>query len=149
MERNADLIDLLRALNAAGAEYLLVGGYALAFHGRVRATKDVDIFIGTDPANAHRVWEALRVFGAPLDGLVEQDLTRPGTFFIMGRAPNQIDIITTIDAVPFEQAWRNRVVSSYGDEPANYIGRADLIRNKSAAGRPQDLADVASLNEPD
>ncbi|HEY9179457.1 MAG TPA: hypothetical protein VIO32_01980 [Candidatus Baltobacteraceae bacterium] len=85
MERNADLIDLLRALNAAGAEYLLVGGYALAFHGRVRATKDVDIFIGTDPANAHRVWEALRVFGAPLDGLVEQDLTRPGTFFIMGR----------------------------------------------------------------
>lgn len=145
MERNADLIDLLHALNAEGAKYLLVGGYAFAFHGRIRATKDVDIFIGTDSANAQLVWRALQSFGAPLAELRPEDLTEPETFFVMGRAPHQIDIITTIDGVSFEEAWQNRVDAAYGDEPTHYISKDDLVANKTAAGRPQDLADVAYL----
>jgi len=151
MDLNSDLIDLLHALNAEGAEYLIVGGYAFAVHGRVRATKDVDIFVGTDPANARKVWNALAVFGAPLEELQAEDLTATDTFFIMGRPPNQIDIITTIDGVLFECAWSNRVDSSYGDVPVHYISREDLIANKEAAGRPQDLLDVdylRGLDEP-
>lgn len=149
VDRNADLIDLLHALNAENAKYLLVGGYALALHGKVRATKDVDIFVGTDPENALLVWRALQTFGAPLQELSIEDLTRAETFFVMGRAPNQIDIITTIDGVSFEEAWERRVTAAYGDEPAHYIGREDLVTNKRAAGRPQDLADVAYLTEGD
>lgn len=149
MQLNTDLIDLLRALNAAGAEYLIVGGYAFAVHGRIRSTKDVDIFVGTNAANAARVYRALAAFGAPLEALTVADLTTADTFFIMGRPPNQIDIITTIDGVTFEQAWANRVPATYGDTPLNYIGRDDFIANKTAADRPQDRADVAYLKEHD
>lgn len=77
MEVNSDLIDLLRALNAEGAEYLIVGGYAFALHGRVRATKDADIFVGTDSGNATKVWRALASFGAPLSELRVANLTEP------------------------------------------------------------------------
>ena len=145
MQQNIDLIDLLDALNAAGAKYLLIGSYALAFHGRPRATKDADIFVGSDPENAERVWNALVAFGAPLDELQPSDLSSPGTFYIMGRPPNQIDIITAIDGVTFDQAWDTRNISSYGQVPVSYIGRAELIANKRAAGRLQDLADVEYL----
>ena len=145
MQRNDDLIDLLHALNAAGAKYLLVGGYAFAFHGTVRSTKDADIFVGTEAENASRVWHALAAFGAPIDDLRPEDLTKPDSFFIMGRPPNQIDIITTIDGVTFDEAWANRIPATYGDEAVNYISKEDLIRNKTAAGRPQDVADVAYL----
>ncbi len=147
MNQNSDLIDLLRALNAEAAKYLIVGGYALAYHGRVRATKDTDIFIGTDASNARKVWRGLAAFGAPIEELHESDLTRAETFFIMGRAPNQIDIITTIDGVDFEAAWARRSNSHYGDVPVHFIGLDDLVANKSATGRPQDELDVRSLRD--
>jgi predicted nucleotidyltransferase len=147
MEPNSDLIDLLRALNDEGAKFLIVGGYAFAVHGRLRATKDADIFVGTDAENARKVWRALTAFGAPLEELEVQDLTRPDVFFIMGRQPNQIDVITTIDGVSFDEAWPNRLEASYGGVPVNYIGREDLIANKLAADRPQDRVDVAYLLE--
>ena len=149
MQPNSDLIDLLRAFNAAGAEYLLVGGYAVAIHGKMRATQDVDVFIGTDAENAAKVWRALASFGAPLDDLTIEDLTRPETFFIMGRPPNQIDIITTIDGVSFRTAWSNRVESTFGDVRVCYIGKNDLIANKTAAGRPQDRIDLEYLRGAD
>ncbi len=145
MQQNFDLIDLLGALNAEGAEYLLVGAYAFAFHGRARATKDVDVFVGSDSQNAQRVWKALVRFGAPLTDLQASDLATPGTFFVMGRAPNQIDIITSIDGVTFEQAWVTRIQSTYGGVPVSYIAKPELIANKRAAARPQDLADLAYL----
>jgi hypothetical protein len=145
MHQNIDLIDLLRALNAAGAEYVIVGAYALAFHGRSRATKDVDIFVGSDSKNAQKVWQALLAFGAPLDDLRSDDLSTPGTFYIMGRPPNQIDIITEIDGVTFEEAWSARVPSTYAGVAVSYLGKSELIQNKKTAARPQDVADVAYL----
>jgi hypothetical protein len=105
----------------------------------------VDIFIGSDRENAQRVWRALVTFGAPLSDLKSGDLSSPGTIYIMGRAPNQIDIITSIDGITFEEAWAERVASTYGGVSVNYIGRAQLILNKKTVGRPQDLADVAYL----
>lgn len=129
MDLNSDLTDLLHALNDEGAEYLIVGGYAFAVHAKIRATKDVDLFIGVDPDNAKRVWRALNAFGAPLERLSCEDLAQPETFFIMGRPPNQIDIITTIDGVPFDRAWRNRFEATYGGVPVHYISKADLIAN--------------------
>jgi hypothetical protein len=149
MNLNSDSIDLLRALNAEGAKYLIVGGYAFAIHGRVRATKDVDIFVGVDAANATKVRRALAIFGAPLEELKVEDLTAPETFFLMGRPPNQIDIITTIDGVTFDRALENRVSSTYGGIDVHDIGRTDLIANKEAADRPQDRADVAFLRRAD
>ncbi len=145
MQQNIDLIDLLRALNAEGAKYLIVGAYAFAFHGRPRATGDVDLFCGSDPMNAEKIWRALVAFGAPLEDLSVSDLASPGTFYIMGRPPNQIDLITAIDGVTFEQAWSTRIESIYGGVPVSYIGREELIANKKAAARPQDLADVNYL----
>lgn len=149
MQPNTDLIELLAALNAEGAEYLLVGAYAFAFHGRPRATKDADIFVGTHPENAHKVWLALIAFDAPLSKLTEADLATPDTFFIMGRPPNQIDIITSIDGIGFDEAWESRVPAIYGSVPVWYIGKTELIANKKAAARLQDLADVAYLEEGD
>jgi hypothetical protein len=127
------LIDLLHALNAEGAKYLMVGAYAFAFHGRARATSDVDLFVGADADNAKRVWRALMAFSAPLTGLNISEFASLGTFFIMGRPPNQIDVITAIDGVTFEHAWSRRVDSSYGGVPISYIGRDDLIANKKAS----------------
>ncbi len=149
MQQNIDLIDLLRALNAANAKFLLIGAYAFAFHGRPRATKDVDIFVGADLENAKRVWDALVAFGAPLSGIRPEDIAEPGLFFVMGRESNQIDIITEIDGVSFDAAWAARVPSVYADVPVSYISRELLIANKQAAGRPQDLADIAYLESPE
>jgi hypothetical protein len=145
MQQNIDLIELLAALNAEGVRYLIVGAYALGFHGRPRATKDADIFVGADSENAQRVWKTLVSFGAPLEELRASDLSSPGTIFIMGRPPNQIDILTEIDGVSFEEAWSTRVTSTFCGVPVNYIGRAELVRNKKTVARPQDLADVAYL----
>jgi hypothetical protein len=142
---NADFLDLLTALNAAEARFLVVGAYAVGVHGRPRATKDLDIWIEASADNARRVIQALRDFGAPLGDLAERDLETPGTGFKMGEPPSRIDVLTQIEGVRFEDAWPRRVETSFGDLKCAVIGRADLLANKRAAGRPQDLADVAAL----
>jgi len=97
------------------------------------------------PDNADCVWSALHAFGVPLEELRPEDLAVPDTFFIMGRAPNQIDIVTTIDGVSFERAGENRIESTYGGVRSYVIGRSDLIANKESAARPQDTIDVTYL----
>ena len=145
MPVNPDFRDLFAALNAAEARYLLVGGYAVAFHAQPRFTKDLDVWTEPTPENATRVLAALRAFGAPVGDLTAEDLARPGIVFQMGVPPNRIDIVTAIDGVSFAEAWPGRSATTYGDQPVPVIGKADLIRNKRASGRPQDLLDVASL----
>jgi hypothetical protein len=142
---NPDFRDLFAALNAAGARYLLVGGYAVAFHAQPRFTKDLDVW--TDPlsANATLVHEALRRFGAPLGELTPDDLARSGTIFQIGVPPNRIDILTAIDGVGFDEAWTDRVLTTYGDQSVPVIGRLHLVQNKRASGRPQDLLDLEIL----
>ena len=144
---NADFLDLLTALNAADARFLVVGGYAVGVHGRPRATKDLDVWIETSADNARRVMQALRDFGAPLGDLEEKDLETPGTGFKMGEPPSRVDILTQIEGVRFEDAWPRRLETSFVTVKCAVIGRADLLANKRAAGRPQDLADVAALEK--
>lgn len=142
---NRDFNDLLSAFNAAEVEYLVVGAHALAAHGHVRATKDLDVWIRPSAVNAARVMAGLAVFGAPAGAVSESDFAAPGITFQIGVDPVRIDIITTVDGLSFDDAWPNRVRADYGGQPAFVISRADLIANKRASGRPQDLADIAAL----
>ena len=140
-----DFKDLLSEFNAQGVEYLVVGAYALAAHGRVRATGDLDVWVRPDPANAKRVLKALVKYGAPLQDLTEHDLSTPGVVYQIGVAPLRIDVLTGIDAVEFEEAWRERVTSRFADQSVSVLSAAHLIRNKRAVGRAQDIADLEWL----
>lgn len=142
---NRDFRDLLAEFNDQGVEYLVVGAHALAAHGHVRATKDLDIWVRPDVVNAKRVLKALAEFGAPLHDLTEVDLANPGTVFQMGLPPLRIDVITAIDGVSFDEAWPARLITRFADEPTAVLSREHLIRNKRAAGRAQDLADIEWL----
>lgn len=145
MLTNQDFRDLFVELNAHSVEFLVVGAHALAAHGHVRATKDLDLWVRPDVRNAPRLIAALKTFGAPTHDITEQDFADPGITFQIGVEPVRIDIITSVDGLTFDGAWRNRISSDYGGEPVFVLSREDLIRNKRAAGRPQDLADVAAL----
>lgn len=142
---NPDFRDLLVEFNAHAVEYLVVGAHALAAYGQIRATKDLDVWVRPERENARRVIAALRAFGAALHGLTEDDLTTPGVVFQMGVAPVRIDVLTMIDGVEFDEAWPNRLQTQFAGVPTSVVGRRELIRNKRAAGRAQDLADVEWL----
>ncbi|MBK9304638.1 MAG: hypothetical protein IPM94_12325 [bacterium] len=142
---NRDLIDLLAEFNAQGVEFLIVGAHALAVHGHVRATKNLDVWIRADAANAPRVFDALVAFGAPLQDLTVRDLAEPGLIFQIGVPPLRVDVITAIDGVDFSAAWVDRVLVSLDGTPVPVISRRHLIENKKASGRLQDLADVERL----
>jgi hypothetical protein len=142
---NPDFKDLLSAFSAHGVEYLVVGAHALAAHGHVRATKDLDVWIRPSADNASRVLRALSAFGAPLQDLSIEDLSHPGLIFQIGVPPVRIDILTTIDGVEFAPAWLERIQARFGDLSVPVLSRGDLIRNKRATGRLQDLADVERL----
>lgn len=147
MPVNPDFRDLFAALNGAGAEYLLVGGYALAVHAAPRFTKDLDVWVNPTRENASRVLAALRTFGAPLGELTEADLAAPGIVFQMGLPPNRIDLLTSIDGVDFLEAWPSRLVTEYGGQPLPVIGRTHLVANKRASARAQDLVDADAIEQ--
>ncbi len=142
---NRDFAEMLSALFAAGAEFLVVGAHALAAHGYPRATGDLDVWVNPTAENAARVWRALVAFGAPLHQLSQDELARPGLVFQMGLPPARIDLLTAIDGVEFADAWPRRLEAVVSGQRVPLIGADDLIRNKRAAGRPKDLADVAEL----
>ena len=144
-----DFVDLVRCLRDEECEFLIVGAHALAAHGAPRATGDLDVFVRPDPTNAARVYRALARFGAPVaaHGVHADDFTLPGTVYQMGLPPNRIDVLTEISGVSFDEAASETIVGRLGDETVRCIGLDALIRNKRAAGRPKDLADVATLEE--
>lgn len=142
---NPDFKELLLAFNAQNVEYLIVGAHALAAHGHVRATKDLDLWIRPEMTNAQRVLRALSAFGAPTDDLTVEDLIKKGTIFQIGLPPLRIDILTDIDGVEFADAWPDRLQTVFGGVPAFVISRQHLIANKKSTARLQDLADVQQL----
>ena len=144
---NPDFVEMLSALSDAGAEFLIVGAHALAVHGRPRATGDLDIWIQPTPENASRVWKALAEFGAPMDQIDPDELTRPEMVFQLGVSPNRIDLLTSVTGLEFGGAWARRSTVDLQSLRVPVLGREDLIRNKRAVGRPRDLADVAELEE--
>jgi hypothetical protein len=117
----------------------------LAYHGRARATQDLDVWIARDLDNAERVYHALAQFGAPLERLTQQDFAEPDQVIQLGVAPIRIDILTDVEGITFEQAWPNRSIAQYGNVLVSIVSRDDFIKNKRAVGRLRDLADIESL----
>lgn len=144
---NSDFRDLLQALNDAGAEYLVVGGYAVIEHTEPRYTKDIDVWINNTADNAERVLKALAEYGAPISDLTVDYLASDDAFFQIGVAPVRIDILGNLVAVDFADCWDRRFVVETDGIPVNFIGIRDLIKNKEASGRPMDLVDVERLKK--
>ncbi len=142
---NPDFKDMLSGLSDSGVEFLLVGAYAMAAHGHPRATGDLDIWVRANPDNAVKVLVALSRFGAPLHDLTIEDLSRPGIIFQIGVEPSRIDILTEISGVIFSDAWERKMSIEMNGCSMSVIGLEDLIKNKRAAGRAKDIADLETL----
>jgi hypothetical protein len=142
---NSDYSDMLSALNDAGAEYLVVGAYAMAAHGVPRATGDIDVWVKPSAENADRVWQALVAFGALRSGVSREDFATPGVVFQIGLPPHRIDLLTAIDGVDFDEAWSDRSSFDYGGVLTHVLSLPALLTNKRATGRTKDLADIEAL----
>jgi hypothetical protein len=148
---NEDFRDFLVSLADAGADFLVVGAYALALHGAPRASGDIDVVVRPEPANAARVLEALQRFGAPVQaaGITTADLATPGNVYQIGLPPRRIDVLTSLTGVEFDEAWASRVPAEVEGRTVWFIGRAALVKNKQALGRARDLADLERLKRAD
>jgi hypothetical protein len=144
---NTDFRDLLNAFLDHRVEFVVVGAWAAGVHGHPRATGDLDVFVRPEAENARRVVAALMAFGAPLatHGVGEADFVRLGTVYQIGLPPRRIDVMTAISGVSFEEAWSSHIDVRLSGRGVPFLGRAILIKNKRAAGRPKDLADVQRL----
>jgi hypothetical protein len=131
-------------LNAHEVRYLVVGGHAVSFHGYPRFTHDVDVVVLPDVQNARALISALADFGLAEVALEPSDFVKPTTV-VLGRAPDQIDIMTFITGVDVQQAWERRVAGLLDGVDVAFVAKEDLIANKRAVARPEDLADVARL----
>jgi hypothetical protein len=144
---NRDFIDMIRAMNNAEVEYLVVGAHAMAVHGVPRATGDIDIWIKPNRENGERVLRALDEFGAPVSahGISLADLEKPDTVYQIGLPPRRIDLMTGISGVSFADAWSSKIHLEFEGLSIPVIGRRELIRNKHASGRAKDLIDLEIL----
>lgn len=145
MKLQKDLREFIALLGSNGAEFLVVGGHAVAYHGHPRFTGDIDIFVRPTAENAARVLGALAAFGFGGLGIAVDDLVRPGSVVQLGRPPNRIDLLASISGIDFDDAWRSRAETTLDGLPVSLIGREALIRNKRASGRPKDLLDVEEI----
>lgn len=144
---NADYIDMLKCLNKAGVDYMLVGGWAVNMYGYIRATVDLDIWILADPENARKVYGAVAEFGAPVSQMKPEEFAEYGMIFQIGVAPCRVDIISKISGVSYADAVTRAVPKTIDGIPVRIISLDDLIANKKASGRAKDLADAEALEE--
>ncbi len=142
---NQDFVDLLRAFVAHDVRFLVVGAYALALHGRPRATGDLDVWLDATPGNATRVMAALAAFGAPMSEIAEADFASPGIVYQIGVPPGRIDILTNLTGITFAEAWPGRLHRPFGEVEVDFIGLDAFLRNKRATGRAKDLGDIEGM----
>jgi len=140
-----DFIEFIECCVRREVRFLIVGGYAVAAHGHPRATKDLDVWVLLDPDNAERLIGALDDFGMASVGLTTADFLEPQVVVQLGYPPIRIDLLTSISGVTFDECWPNRVIIDVGGVDAGFISADDLIINKRAAARPQDLVDADNL----
>lgn len=140
-----DLRAFIELLNSKTIEYVVVGAYALAFHGHPRYTGDIDFLIRPTPENAARLVAALAEFGFGSLGLTADDFLDPGQIVQLGYPPNRIDLITSLTGVETDVVWQRRVEAQLDGASVNFIGREQLIENKRASGRAKDRADLEAL----
>ena len=144
---NRDFRDILSAFTDAGVEYLLVGAYALAAHGLVRGTGDIDLWVRPTAENAERIHRALLAFGAPAEHFAAEDFTKPDAVVQLGVPPLRVDILTTISGVGFPEAWEGRTMVELDGIDVPVLSRAHLVANKRSADRPKDRLDLRWLEE--
>ncbi|MHB2026679.1 MAG: hypothetical protein ACYCPQ_08605 [Elusimicrobiota bacterium] len=147
MNAHPDFDEFVAALNRRRVEYVIIGAYALAFLGAPRYTGDVDVWIRPTDSNARALLRAISDFGLKSLSLTEQDVLS-GKVIQMGYPPMRIDLLTKLDGVTADEIWASRQRGPFGDQKVFYLGRKALVKNKRAAGRPKDIADLAALGEP-
>jgi hypothetical protein len=147
MEVQKDFNEFLALLNANEVDFMIVGGYALAYHGAPRYTGDIDVFIRPDSKNAQRIIKVLEEFGFRSLELSSHDFQKKDSVVQLGLPPIRIDIITSISGVSWEQADASKEPGMYGDVPVFYIGKNQYLANKRATGRAKDIADIEALGE--
>ncbi len=147
LEVKKDYKELLELLNEKRVEYLIVGAYALAFHGHPRFTGDIDILVNSTDENAEKIIETLNEFGFESLGLKPCDFTEPDNIIQLGFSPIRIDFLTSIDGVTWDEAQKGAAVGTYGDIPVKYLGKNEYIKNKKASGRLKDLADIEEITK--
>lgn len=142
-----DFEDFIRLLNKHKVQYMIVGGYALAFHGKPRYTGDIDIWIGISEKNATKLLKVIKDFGLNSLGFTKEDFLKEGYISQIGRPPLRIDIINSIDGVTFEEAFKGMQDINLDGLIVSYIGLGDFIKNKQATGRKKDLADIKEIRK--
>lgn len=147
MNIQQDFEELLKLLEKHKVAYMVVGGYAVAFHGYPRFTKDIDIFYKNDDENIRTLKSALIEFGFNPEDLPDDVFKTPGNIITFGVEPVRVDILNEIDGIGFDDAWHNHVQGKYGNTDVNFIGKNELIKNKTSTKRLQDKADAQNLTE--
>ena len=140
-----DFKEFIELLNSNRVEYVIVGGYALAFHGTPRYTGDIDFLVRCSPENAARLEKCLHAFGFGSLGITAADFLKSGQVVQLGFPPHRIDIVTSITGVDFDEIWPLRIASELDGQPVSFIDRGSFVKNKKATGRMKDLADVEAL----
>ena len=147
MELDRDFSEFIASCAAHSVRFLIVGGYAVAAHGHPRFTKDLDVWVWLDEQNAGRLVSALEDFGFGSLGLTPADFLEEGVVVQLGYPPKRIDILTQVDGVQFDSCWGRRVEVEIGGQRVPFLSADDLVANKKASGRPQDIADAAVIEE--
>lgn len=147
MDFHQDFADLFELLNKNAVDFLVVGGYAVAFHGAPRFTGDIDIWICPDFGNVRKLLHAIAEFGFSTSGLGPEELVNQKRILQLGETPLQIHIMMAVSGCDWNDAWASRVPGTYSTVPVQFIGREELVRNKRAAGRTKDAADLEALGE--
>jgi hypothetical protein len=140
-----DLREFIELLNSRGVEYVIVGAYALAFHGHPRYTGDLDVLVSNSAGNAERLHGAIAEFGFAATGWAVSDFEEGGQIIQLGRPPQRIAILTSLSGVDFAEAWETRIQGHLENIPVAFLSRECLIRNKKATDRPQDRVDIEAL----
>jgi predicted nucleotidyltransferase len=147
MVLNKDFKEFIKLLNENDVKYLIVGGYAVGFHGYPRYTKDLDIWLLVSEVNAQKVLESLKMFGFGNVGLIKEDFLKTDEFVQLGYPPNRIDIVTSCDGVEFNKCFEEKIETVIDGVNMYFINLENLKKNKKATGRPQDLADLDNLGK--
>lgn len=147
MLTSPDFKELLSLFKKHKVRYLIVGGYAVMRYSEPRFTKDLDLLVSVDERNPEAVYNALKEFGAPLEGLAASDFAAEGYFYQMGRPPLRVDVLMSVPGVTFAEAWERKETLEVGGVEMFFISKPDLMKAKEAAGRPQDLLDLENLKK--
>ncbi|HOY17189.1 MAG TPA: hypothetical protein PLC89_07850 [Haliscomenobacter sp.] len=147
MVLDKDFKEFIRLLNENEVRYLVIGGYAVAYHGYPRYTKDIDFWIWADPDNADRLIKTIQDFGLGVLGLQKEDLINPDNVIQLGYEPNRIDLIVALEGLDFESCFSRREDVAFEDLNVHFIGLKDLIQNKLSTGRMKDKVDAKTLEK--